>query len=160
MSEAEAPAPSRGRATRAAADATQRERRYRPSENAEGVDYNLWVDTSKLDPNYKYRWVNDARGRIPKLHGQDWDPVAEADVGFPVDRHADIAAGKSEDLRVRLMRKPLDWFNEDHQRKQKRIDDQMERAARGDEIIQGKGDDAGAGLNASTAYMPHGANKL
>ena len=155
-------APSRVRPSRAQADAQERTRRRRFGEDDEGVDFNLWVDKSALDPTYQYRWVNDQRGRIKKLEGQDWDLVAEADVNFPTDRHADIAAGKSEDMRTRLMRKPRDWFNDDHKRKQQRIDDQMAAAARGEQVLQErgqKGENLG-GLSAQNAYKPNGTNTL
>ena len=42
MSEAEAPAPSRGRQPRANVDAKRRERRYQPGTDAEGTNFHLW----------------------------------------------------------------------------------------------------------------------
>lgn len=160
MSEADAPAPTRGRQARAQSEAKERERRYKPSEDAEGVDFNLWVDKSKLDPDYQYRWVNVTKNRVERLYNRDWDQVSEQEAGFSVERHADIAPGAREDTRAVLMRKRKDWFNEDQAEKQRRIDDQMARAARGEEIIAGKGQDEGGGLTASNAYMPRGQNKL
>lgn len=153
-------APSRGRQSRAQADATQRERRYKPSEDAEGVDLNLWVDKSKLDPNYQYRWVNVTKNRVQRLYNRDWDQVSEAEVGFSTERHADIAPGAREDTRAVLMRKPKEWFDEDQNAKQRRIDDQMKRAAAGKEIISGKGQDEGGGLRPEHAYMPKATNEL
>lgn len=160
MSEAEAPAPTRGRQARAQVNAKERERRYKPSEDAEGVDFNLWVDKSKLDPDFQYRWVNVTKNRVDRLYNRDWDQVSEQEVGFPVERHADIAPGARENTVAVLMRKRKDWFNQDQAEKQQRIDDQMARAARGEEIIAGKGQDEGGGLKAAHAYMPNTANKL
>ncbi len=161
MSEAEAPAPSRGRQSRAKTDTERRERRYQPGTDAEGTNFHLWVDQSKLDPDKKYRWVSNVHDRIGRLTQGDWDLVSEEEVGFPIDRSGDINPnGGRENVRMRLMCKYKDWFDDDQAAKQKRIDDQMSRAARGEEILQGKGDDSGPGLSASTAYMPNGANKL
>lgn len=153
-------APSRGRQTRSQADAATRERRYKPSEDAEGVDYNLWVDRSKLDPDYQYRWVNVTKNRVQRLYNRDWDTVSEQDVGFSTERHADIAPGAREDTRAVLMRKPKQWFNDDQNAKQQRIDEQMQRAATGKEIISGKGQDEGGGLSPEHAYMPKTKNEL
>lgn len=159
---AEPRAPARARASRAQQDAETRQRRRRFSENDEGVDYNLWVDESKLDRrNFAYRWVNDQRGRIHKLESQDWDLVSQEEMGnCPTDRHGDIAAGKSDDIRVRLMRKPIDWYNEDQARKQARIDDQMQAAARGEPMQErGESGDSGGGLAPEHAYRPKMANE-
>jgi len=169
---AEPRAPSRSRPSRAQVDAQARQRRRRFGENDEGVDYNLWVDEARLDrENFAYRWVNDARGRIKKLEAQDWDPVSEEEAGCPTDRHGDIAPGKGEDLRVRLMRKPLDWFHEDHARKQKRIDNMMTAAANGTPLqAHGApmtdnhgnvtpGEDGAGGLDPRYAYKPKAANE-
>ena len=155
-----AAAPSRGRQSRAQADAATRERRYKPSEDAEGVDYNLWVDPSKLDPGYQYRWVNVTKNRVQRLYNRDWDQVSEEEVGFSTERHADIAPGAREDTRAVLMRKRKDWFNDDQRAKQSRIDDQMKRAATGEEIISGKGQDEGGGLRPEHAYKPKDTNVL
>ena len=162
MSEAEAPAPSRGRQSRAQQDTKRRERRYQPGVDSEGTNFHLWVDQSKLDTEtYQYRWVGNVHDRIRRLEHGDWDLVSEEEVGFTTDRSGDVnvSAGR-ENVRMRLMRKYKDWFEDDQSAKQKRIDDQMKRAARGEEILQGKGDDAGGGLSAANAYMPNGQNKL
>lgn len=162
MSEAEAPAPSRGRQPRANVDAKRRERRYQPGTDAEGTNFHLWVDQSKLDTDtFKYRWVSNVHDRIRRLEHGDWDLVSEEEVGFTTDRSGDINPnGGRENVRMRLMRKYKDWFEDDQNVKQKRIDDQMARAARGEEILQGKGDDAGGGLSAANAYVPNGKNQL
>jgi hypothetical protein len=153
-------APSRGRQSRDKVEAASRERRYKPSEDAEGVDFNLWVDRSKLDPDYQYRWVNVTKNRVQRLYNRDWDQVSEEEVGFSTERHADIAPGAREDTRAVLMRKRKDWFNDDQNAKQKRIDDQMQRAATGQEIITGKGQDEGGGLSPAHAYKPKDTNQL
>lgn len=162
MSEAEAPAPSRGRVSRDKTDAKRRERRYQPGQDAEGTNFHLWVDQSKLDTDtFKYRWVSNVHDRIRRLEHTDWDLVSEEEVGFTTDRSGDINPnGGRENVRMRLMRKYKDWFEEDQSAKQRRIDDQMARAARGEEILQGKGADTGQGLNAAHAYVPQGQNKL
>lgn len=159
MSETTA-APSRGRQSRDKVEAVARERRYKPSEDAEGIDTNLWVDHSKLDPAYQYRWVNVTKNRVQRLYNRDWDQVSAEEVGFSTERHADIAPGAREDTRAVLMRKPKEWFNEDQAAKQRRIDDQMKRAATGEEIITGKGQDEGGGLSPRHAYKPKDTNQL
>lgn len=162
MSEAEVPAPSRGRVSRAKQEQGRRERRYQPGMDPEGTSFHLWVDETKLDrENFQYRWVSDVHDRIRRLEQRDWDVVSEAEVGFEIDRSGDIAPKAGGDnVRMRLMRKYKDWFEDDQSDKQRRIDEQMERAARGEEIIQGKGQDTGPGLTAANAYRPQGKNQL
>lgn len=154
-------APSRSRPSRAQADGQARQRRRRISENDEGVDYNLWVDEAQLDrENFSYRWVNDIRGRVRKLHAQDWDVVSEEEVGFPTDRHGDIAHGKSEDLRMKLMKKPKEFYVEDHARKQRSIDERMKAAERGEPMQErGAGGEDLGGLDPAHAYKPKAANE-
>lgn len=155
-------APSRGRQSRDKVEQARRERRYQPGTDAEGVNLHLWVDESKLDrENFQYRWVSDVHDRVRRLEQKDWDLVAEQDVGFTIDRSGDIqhSAGR-ENVRMRLMRKYKDWFQDDQNAKQRRIDDQMRRAATGEEIINGKGRDEGGGLRPEHAYMPKTTNEL
>lgn len=163
MSEVAEPKPqsSRSRPSRDSVEAGARQRRRRTSQDDEGVDYNLWVDESRLDrANYQYRWVNDIRGRVRKLEAQDWDIVSEQEVGFPTDRHGDIAHGKSEDLRMKLMKKPKDWYVEDHARKQSSIDERMKAAARGEPMQEkGAGGESLGGLAPEHAYKPKAANE-
>lgn len=152
VAEAPAGAPSRARPSRDAVVQGERQRRRRYSEDDEGVDFNLYVDKQNLDPSFQYRWVNDQRGRIKKLEGQDWELVSEDEAGVPVDRHGDIAHSERSEVRVRLMRKPKDWYLEDHSRKQKRNDENMMRAAKG-EPMQEQGADVERGLTQSGSYL-------
>lgn len=164
MSETETPAPTRGRRSRAEIDSARRERRYSPDMDGEGTTLHLWVDESKLDRStFHYRWVADVHDRIRRLERQDWDVVSDEEIGFTTDRSGDVqATAGRENVRMRLMRKYKDWFDDDQAMKQKRIEDQMDRAARGEEIIAGKGQDQGGGLTLQNAYRPNsaGANKL
>lgn len=162
MSDA-ATAPTRTRASRAQTDAETRTRRRKFSENDEGVDFNYWVDESKLDrENFAYRFVNDVKNRVEKLIRQDWDVVSEAEMGFETDRHADISVGDGRrvDLRARLMRKPKDWFEEDHARKQRKNDDRMKAVAAANEVLGERGADGTpiGGLETSAAYKPKMSN--
>lgn len=158
------PAPSRARQTRDEATTEVRQRRRRMGEDDEGAYFNFWVDESKLDrANYAYRFVNDTKNRIQRLYEQDWDIVSEAEAGFSVDRATNLSSGaKGDELRAVLMRKPIDYFNEDQAAKQRRIDEQMKRAARGDELLQERGASGEnlGGLSAANAYRPHGTNAL
>ena len=156
--------PTRARPSRDEATTEVRQRRRRVGENDEGAYFNFWVDESKLDrANYAYRFVNDTKNRIQRLYEQDWDLVTAEDAGFSVERATNLSSGaKGDELRAVLMRKPLGYFNEDQIAKQGRIDDQMKRAARGEEVLQarGPGGENLGGLNAANAYRPNGTNAL
>lgn len=158
---AEVAAPSRARPSRDAVTAGERQRRRRFSENDEGVDFNFWVDESKLDrKNFSYRWVNDVRGRVAKLESQDWERVSAEEAGGSVDRHADIENSSRAEMRAVLMRKPKDWYDDDHKRKQVANDDRMRSVASNETILKTAAKDANVGeggLDPRHAYTPNAA---
>lgn len=157
--------PSRARPSR---DEETQVRRRRRGPNDNGLVKRLAVPEDKLDRKaYAYRWVNDTPGRIPMLHGQDWDVVSDEeltdDVGssYSASRHADIAQNRVA-LTTRLMRKPREFFEEDHAAAQKRLDDEMKAAELGRTVLNGpQGESAGLDVNSPRVYAPNvETNKL
>ncbi len=153
--------PARSRASREQIETQRRARRRRISENDDGLDFNFWIDNSKLDfATFQYRWVNDVNNRVAKLIERDWDPVDESVVGFNTDRHADVTVGDARrvDLRARLMCKYKDWYDDDMARKQKLNDDRMQRVQDAKETLAERGEGARVGLQEADAYKPNVAN--
>lgn len=148
----------RARPTRAEEDAPRRRRRD-PNDN--GMTLRLGVPEEKLDRrNFAYRFVNDISDRLQRLHNQDWDLVTDDELtpDMPAERAADVSVGSPQaGLRTRLMRKPIEFFNEDQTAKQKRLDDEMNAAAEGRIVLNGPGGD---GLSMSHAYKPKSSNQL
>lgn len=146
---------SRARASRGVE--VRRERRRRDDLDDQGGRKKLGVDETKLDrKNFHYRWANDDASRMQRLtEFDDWDQVPEKEVGFATRRQT--ARGKDGEIQAQvLLRKPKDWHEADHHKKQARIDDRLIAAQQGEPL---KGD--GGGLNAANAYSsnhPESAN--
>lgn len=136
----------------------ERARRRRRDDLGMSRHRQLAVDTSKFDPAYTYRIINDEPGRIHALTVQDdWDIVTHAQmgterdtkekgVGSGVEFVVDRQAGK----RAVLVRKPLDYYKADKAKEQDAISAQMADIKRG----KHQGPDA---LSGPTAYVPEGA---
>lgn len=152
--------PSRGRASRD--DITKRQRRRREGNDKSGIR-RLAVPMDKLDlQNYVYRFVNETPGRIPLLHDDDWDLVEDSELGegYTATRHADVAQNRLG-LNTRLMRKPREWFEDDHADAQKRRDEEMKAAELGRTVLNGpEGDGVGLNANNPRVYSPNDPNKL
>lgn len=118
----------RVRATRA--EATQRERRRRGSNDATS-DMKLGF-RFKPDPNYEYRWINhgvDGQRIKDKTIDDDWDMVSSegeqtSDVGTALRRA--VGQNASGPIYSYLCRKPKDWHEADQRQKQERNDRMME----------------------------------
>ena len=152
----EAPRPSRARAER---DQVEQSRRRRRDPNDNGMTKRLAVPEHKLDRSqYVYRWVNDVPGRIQRLYGQDWDLVSDEELGneMPTERHADVAQNRVA-LNARLMRKPKQFFEEDHKAIQDRIDSELKAAELGRRTLNGP-DGEGLSANDPRVYTPRDAN--
>lgn len=115
------------------ADEIRQERRRQPGATV-AVGVNLTVDESKLDrKNFEYRWAKDAGGRMPQLHGDDYDPAPEQAVignqgsGTVGTKHGGTDDGKPYNMV--LMRKRKDWYGADRKEKQHPIDE-MDAAIR------------------------------
>ena len=84
------------------------------------------VDDAK-DPNFDYRWVNDAPGRIQRMEAIDWDivedrsgalmPGQDRPPGSGVEAHAGMLPNSSgKQMRSVLMRKRKDLRDEDNRK--------------------------------------------
>lgn len=133
----------------------ERARRRRRDDLGMSRHRQLAVDTSKFDPKYTYRIINDDPGRIHALTVQDdWDIVTRAQLG---ERDAkEKGVGSSVEFAVDrtgkrgvLVRKPLDFYQEDKAKEQASINDRMKDIRRG----KHEGPDALSGAN---AYVPEG----
>lgn len=148
----------RARPSRAEEEGARRRRRD-PNDN--GMTLRLAVPEEKLDRRrYAYRFVNDISDRVNRLYNQDWDLVPDAELtpDMPGERAADVVVGSpTAGLRTRLMRKPIEFFNEDQAAKQQRLDDEMNAAAEGRTVLNGPGGD---GLSMAHAYKPKSSNQL
>ena len=87
---------------------------------------NLSVDTSKLDPRFEYRWVNEqnmAHRQAEATFLGDWELVpnkkGEMDDGRNVEQKASIARIVERGIgkRAYLMRKPKELYADDQQSK-------------------------------------------
>jgi hypothetical protein len=115
------------------------------------------VDTSKFDPAFTYRIINDEPGRIHALTVQDdWDVVTHAQMGTERDAKekgvgssVEFVVDRQTGKKAVLVRKPLDYYKADKAKEQASITAQMA------DIKSGKhqGPDALAGPN---AYVPTG----
>jgi hypothetical protein len=80
------------------------------------------------DPNYSYRWIVDAPGRIQRFQEGGWEVVQEnLEVGQrTVDRGSKVGSAvtkSSGDGRVLvLMRILKEWYDEDQKAKMERLD--------------------------------------
>ena len=116
------------------------ERRRRNPEALKGHRNRLWLDRSKLDPNFEYRWINNEPGRIETLTQQDdWEVVADRDRAIKADStgtgsEASVHAGVGEagaPLRTVLCRKLKKYYEDDERAKQRLIDETEASIRRG-----------------------------
>ena len=84
----------------------------------------LGIDTSKLDPSYHYRWAEDRPGRLNELTKQDDYDVVEN------SKEAHDSVGDGSEIRrpsgthgMVLLRKPIEFFNEDQAAKKAGLDE-------------------------------------
>lgn len=131
------PREPRARRSRDDEEATERRRR----QDADTTGKRLAVNMGLLDHSrFAYRWVNDAPARLFQLTQQDdWDIVKangdavkadNTDLGDAVS----IVVGTKPDgsaLRSYLCRKPRRYFDEDRQKRQTELDEQLAQLRRG-----------------------------
>ena len=86
------------------------------------------LTVANKDPNYEYRWVLDAVGRLERFKDGGWEIVqGDPEVGQKVvDRGSKIGsavtkAGGSGQTLV-LMRIPKEWYDEDQTAKMAQVD--------------------------------------
>jgi cell division protein FtsI/penicillin-binding protein 2 len=134
----------------------ERARRRRRDDLGMSRHRQLAVDTSKFDPQYTYRIINDDPGRIHALTQQDdWDIVTRSELGDQRDAK-EKGVGSAVEFAVDrtgkrgvLVRKPLDYYQADKAKEQAAINDRMKDIRRG----KHEGSDALSGPN---AYVPEG----
>ena len=100
----------------------------------------LGVRPDLLDPNFKYRWINDIGGRIDDLTVQgDYDLVRDPSKKMKDDNGNEGAlvskvVGTTENnqpIRAFLAREPKHYFDQDQKEKQQVLDAQMADIKRG-----------------------------
>lgn len=132
----------------------ERQQRRRREDTGMGRRRNLSV-TTKMDPNYSYRWVNDDPGRMHSLTVQDdWELVPldgpreakDMSLGTGHERIADRYTGK----KTILLRKPRDYYVADKAKEQAEIDETEKSIKRGETRSPD-------GLSGPKAYVPAGA---
>lgn len=120
------------------AQTEQAERRRRRSDPDALTGRRLAVDTTRLDPNYEYRWINDDPGRIEALTvHDDWDIVTDTDLKPGTDTpgsQVSTVVGTSANgagKRAYLARKPKAFYQEDTAAKQRALDETDNALRRG-----------------------------
>lgn len=80
------------------------------------------------DPNYHYRWVVDSPGRVQRFQDGGWDVVSEDhEIGqATVDKSTKVGSAitkaSGDGRTLVLMRILKEWFNEDQEAKNQRLD--------------------------------------
>lgn len=137
------------------ADEVRAERRRKPGSTVQ-YGIKLHVDKDKLDPDYEYRWVNDAPGRVQALYEQDWDRVEDPQIAgegnsagtVPTKFVGNVAGAPTNAV---LMRKRKEWFVADQKEKRKPLDEMDKAIRRGAEQKDPE---------LSDAYTPNGSNSI
>ena len=114
----------------------EKQRRRRRSDTTIGRHLRLALDTSKLDQNFVYRWVNDTPGRVQMLTQQDdWDVVKAADIGDHESQgqgsNAERVVSQTDGMRAVLLRKPREYYEEDKAKEMAAIDEMEDSMRRG-----------------------------
>lgn len=118
---------TRERPTRA--ETTRRERRRR--ENVDRVSELKLGITFEMDPAFEYRWVNEGIDgqRLHRLTVEDdWEAVSKEGVasdGVGSALRRAVGESKSGPIYAYLCRKPKDWYETDHRKRQQRDDKLM-----------------------------------
>jgi len=114
------------------------------------------VDTSKFDPKYTYRVINDDPGRVHALTKQDdWDIVTNAEMGERDSKESGVGSGvefvvdKSSGRRGVLVKKLKEYYDSDKAKEQAVVTESVAALKRGEH----RGSEA---LNGPTAYVPEG----
>lgn len=107
------------------------------------------IPTSKLEisqqlEGYHYRWINDEPGRIAKALASGYVFAEPEEVGREADRDnkVSILGGANKDgspLQVYLMRIPMEYYLEDQEIAQGRLDE-LDNAIRGGKLDRAVGD--------------------
>ena len=84
------------------------------------------LSVENQDPNFAYRIVNDADGRVQDLIDQDYEIVPDSKVGDKrVDSPSGLGSAKlisvGQGMKAVVMRKRRDWYDQDQAEKQKQI---------------------------------------
>ena len=133
------------------AEATRASRRRRKDTGAL-AGLKLHVPEELKEPGFEYRWINDDGRRIHgKTVDDDWDVVTTPAIegtgeGTPVTRLVGKAEG-GQPLKAFLCRKPMEFYQEDKAKEQRRIkeaEDAMKRGALS----------TPEGLKGPTTYIP------
>ena len=137
-------------------------RKERGSVDVSELNQKLSVPEDQKDPRFTYRMVLDTGNRIHDLKAKDWDvaPGATASgdprnvgVGTVIERMGNTRTVPKPERHV-LMRKPKEFYEEDHARKAAKI-------KKDEEAIVRTGAVGGAeGLSGPGSYIPAGGMKI
>lgn len=134
----------------------ERARRRRRDDLGSSRHRQLAVDSSKFDPNFTYRIINDEPGRIHALTKQDdWDIVTNGEIGDRDPKEKGVGSAvefvveRSSGKKGVLVRKPKDYYEQDKAKEQGQITARMSDIKRGDH----KDPEA---LSGPHAYVPQG----
>lgn len=107
--------------------------------NMDGLDQRLAVPEDRKDPNYHYRWVNDADMRVHRMQQKGYEfAESELDVastgdkgmGTRVERTVNERSTKGQPQKGFLMKTPKEIFEEDQaakEAKRKELERSMEK---------------------------------
>lgn len=107
-----------------------------------GVRHVLRTDTSKNDPNFVYRWVNDVGDRINLMKELGYEIVTDPNVTVgdrKVESTKDASGGSpvianvGGGIKAYYMRIPKEWYEEDQKAKAAKIDE-LEASIKGDAV--------------------------
>lgn len=150
------PAAKRGRPPR---QAEEKQRRRKRTDMSLGRLSPLDLPEEAKDPNYYYRWIDAAPGRVRQLTVEDDYDIVTQDQLLGDDNHSEKevsngsqverSAERSSDARMVLVRKPKELYDVDYAAQQARVDEI-------DNIIRRGGTESPEGLHGANAYVPDG----
>lgn len=123
--------------------------------------YKLHVPEDQKDPRWTYRWVTDSEMRVRQLQAQDWEFAPQdttggsdqdAGMGTRIERVVSDRTVTSPEKGF-LMRKPLEFFEEDRKARMDRLKAQEQQ------VSQGVVNDPQA-LAGPHAYVPSGGMSI
>jgi hypothetical protein len=141
------------------AEEVRRERRFKPG-SVEHSGLKLAIAEEKLDrKGFIYRWVNDMPGRVKRMEALDYDIVKD-DIkpdssGLGSAPTVVVGVDGPQGLNAVLMRKRLDWYEDDQKAKQEKLDELDKAIMRGTVHAQSESD-----LRGDIAYTPNGRNSI
>ena len=162
--------PPKNKAVESRAEQTKQRRRRRRDDDFTASGKRMHVDPAlKDEKNWSYRWMNDEPGRLhDKTVHDDWEYVIDdgksaemtarnapdhenQGLGTKVSRHVGVNPDGSS-KHAYLMRKPRGFYEEDHAKRQRRIDE-VDRQIRQGQTPPGGKDPGASDLPGDKTYV-------